>query len=105
MLTSTQTAVISQNGPYFRIGMVDGRVEAGLHRDVSEGSVTVVVIQGAVVQTGDEEVGMPVVVVIADSDTHVVTRACETGGIGDVGEHSVAIITEKTVSIFGIVFL
>ena len=57
------------------------------------------------VEAGDEEIGMAVVVVVADGDAHVVSGAGEAGGVGYVGEDAVAVVAEEAVAILGSVFL
>ena len=81
--------------------MIQAGIEPRFYRDVGERPVPVVVVERAVVQAGDEQVGMPVVVIIGDGHSHVVARSGQARGVGDIGEHAVAIVAEETVAILG----
>src|SRR5208337_807633 len=49
-------------------------------------------------------IGVPVIVIIANRNSHVVSSTGQTGGIGHVGEDAVAIVAEEAVAEFGRVF-
>src|SRR5882724_3407170 len=52
--------------------------------------------QAALTDTGDEDVGESVIVVVADCDSHAVHLDIKTGFVGNVDESPVAIIVVKT---------
>ena len=81
-----------------------GLIEAGLLGDVGEGAVAVVVVERVVMHAGDEDVGMAIVVVVADGHADVEAGAGEAGCVGDVGEFAVAVVAEEAVAIFRRVF-
>ena len=56
-------------------------------------------------QAGHEDIRIAVVVVVGDGHAHVVAGAGHAGGVGDVGEHAMAIIAEEAVAVFRIVLL
>src|ERR1035437_79116 len=47
---------------------------------------------------------MPVIVIVANRNSHIVSSARQTGCVSHVGEDAVAIIAEKAVAEFGRVF-
>ena len=61
-------------------------------RHVDERALAGVAKQPALPDAGDEEVGKPVVVEVADGDTHAVHLDVEAGRARDVGERAVAIV-------------
>ncbi len=61
-------------------------------RDVGEGAVTVIAVKNDATETGDEEVGPSVVIVIADGDAHGPAGETYAGFVGDVGKGAVAIV-------------
>ena len=78
---------------------------AGLRGDISERAVAVVVVERVVVDARHEEIRIAVVIVIAYGDAAVEAAAGQSRGLCHVGEHAVAIVAEKAVAVFGIVFL
>ena len=80
-------------------------VEAGFLRDVGECAVAVVVVERVAVNSGDEEIGMTVVVVVADGDSNVEAGALQARLFGDVGKDAVAIVAEEAIGVFGDVLL
>jgi len=50
------------------------------------------------VQTGDEDVGPAVVIVVADGNAHVVTGAGQSGFFGDVGKRQIAVVVKEAVA-------
>src|ERR1700726_4940306 len=43
--------------------------------------------------TGDQDVGKSIVVVVADGDTHPIHLNCESSSLGDIRERPVAVVT------------
>ena len=74
--------------------------EPGFLRDVGEGAVAVVVIERALVHARHEDVRVAVVIVIAHGNACVESAARQTGGIGDIGEDAVSVVTKEPVPIF-----
>ena len=85
-----------------RISAVKAGIQSGFDCDIRKCAVAIVVIKRAVVQPSNEQIGMPIVVVIGSGNAHVVARACKPGGTGDIGENAVAIIAEQTIAVFRI---
>ncbi len=56
-------------------------------------------------QAGYEQIGMAIVIVVTDRNSDVVSCASQTGGVGNVREDSIAIISKKPIAIFRRVFL
>ena len=77
-----------------------GFIQPCLGGDIGERAVAVVVIQRVAVHAGDEHVVVPIVVVVGNSDPHVVARARQTSLVGDVGEVALAVIFEKPIEVF-----
>src|SRR6266446_5529710 len=74
--------------------------------NVSEGAISVVVIENVFAIAGDVEIGIAVVVVIADGHAHAVVSVagiCQTSLLGHVGETAVLVLPVKPVPIAGIV--
>src|SRR5450432_2859419 len=67
--------------------------DSGLGGDIGKRAVAIVVIQNRAAVAGDIQVGVAVVIEIADRDAlPVVTRAANAGRVGNVGERSVAVV-------------
>ena len=67
--------------------------DAGFGGDIGEGSVAVVVIENGAAVAGDVEIGIAVVIEIADRNAlAVVSFAADAGFFGDVGKSSVAVV-------------
>jgi hypothetical protein len=96
---STQAAAHAPQRAVLRVGLIQRGSEAGLRRDVGEGSIAVVVVQRAVMHAADEDVFVTVVIVIANRDARVVTRAGQTRRFGHVREMAVAIVAEQAIEI------
>ena len=82
--------------PIFGIGFV----ETSLGRHIREGAIAVVVVKRIAVNAGDEDVFVPVVVVITDGDTHVIADTSQSGLLGDVREVPLAVVLKKAVRVF-----
>src|SRR5579872_3766148 len=68
---------------------------AGLHRDIGECAVVVVVIEAARTDIGYVEIGPAVIVVIADDATGSPSVIRHTGARSDVGERAVMVVVEE----------
>ena len=69
--------------------------QTGLLGDVSEGAVSVVAVEHNPVETGDQQIGPAVVIVVADRDAIGPTGIAHSGFIRDISERSVVIIVEE----------
>ena len=74
-------------------------VESGLLCHIAERSVAIVVIQRVAVDAGDKDVGVSVVVVVADGNTNIKPGALQSGSFGYVGERPVAVIAKEMVRV------
>ena len=76
-----------------------GPVQAypGRLRDVAESAVSVIVVQGVLAPVGDEQVFVPVVVVIADRNTRRPARAHEPRPLSHIRECAVSIVVIQAV--------
>ena len=90
----------SANGPQRAIFLV-GLREAGCFGDVGERAVAIVVVERVAVDAGDKDVFVPVVIVIADGDTDIVSGSSEASLFGDVGKRAISVVAEEPVPIFG----
>jgi hypothetical protein len=70
---------------------------------VGERAVAVVSIKGIVMDSGDKQIGISVIVEVANSYTHVVTCAGQPRLDGNVRKHTVSIVTKQAVGVLGIV--
>ena len=86
-------------GPIFRIGPV----KACFCRDIRKGTVPIVVIKRIVVDSGDEQVGIPVIIEVADRNPHVVSGSGEPGLACNVSKRTVTIVTKKAIVKFNVV--
>ncbi len=75
-----------------------GSRDAGLFRNVSEGSVAVVVIQNASSILGHVQIGKAVAVIVAHGDTLPVAAGRDAGLLRDVGEGSISIVAIERVA-------
>src|SRR5947209_3236531 len=66
--------------------------DARFLRYVREGAIAVVAIERAVSPVADEQIFVPVIVVIPDADALAPTRASQSGLYSHVGECAVAIV-------------
>src|ERR1039458_9382767 len=82
--------------PIFWIGLI----EPGLGRYVGECAVSVVVIERVFVHARDKDIFVPVIIVVANGNAHVIATAGEARLFRNVGEMSFAVIFEKTVRVF-----
>ena len=57
------------------------------------------------VQAGDEQIRMAVIVVVRDRNAHVVAGAGQAGGVGHVGKDAIAVVAEQAVAVLRRVFL
>jgi hypothetical protein len=73
------------------------RRDAGLCRDIRKCTVSPITIQDSLVQSGDEQVLVSVVVKIGDRTAHTVTSAADPGPLGDILEGSVTAIAKQLV--------
>src|SRR5262249_6857516 len=72
-------------------------MESRLRGDVSERSVAPIAIERNAVETADQQVGMAVVIIVANSRADIVIGATETGALSDVFEVHAAGVTEQPV--------
>ena len=78
-----------------------GSGDAGLRGDVGEAAVAEVAVEGVALHAGDEDIGVAVVVEVADGDGRGIAFAGEARLGGDVGERHVAVIAKQAVIEFG----
>src|SRR6476620_1456502 len=74
-----------------------GAGDAGFLADVGEGTVAVVPIQHIFSVVGDVEIGVTVVVVIADANALSPSGVGEAGFLGDVGEGAIVIVAVEMI--------
>ena len=96
MLTSTQAPPTDHSGPY----SASGFVEARLCGHVGEGSIAVVVIQRIAMHSADENIFVPVVVVVANGDAGVVAMPARPALAVTSVKCPFAVILEKPVRVF-----
>src|ERR1700722_1155034 len=65
------------DGPQRTVLRIAGAIETGLCCDIGESAVAIVVIERVLVEAGDEDVRMSIVVVVAHGHADVVASACE----------------------------
>ena len=75
-------------------------VEPGLGCYVGECAVSVVVIERVSVHARDKDIFVPIIVVVGDSDTHVIAGAGQASFFGNVREVPLTVAFEKAVRIF-----
>ena len=90
-----------RDGPQRAEFRIVGVVQSGLGGDVGEGAVAIVVIQSVAVNARHEDVGISVVIVIANSHANVVPGACQPRDVRHVREYSVAVVAEQAVPVLG----
>ena len=73
--------------------------------DVGEGAVALVVKELVSSDVREEDVGPPVVVVIADGDSHAITGAGNAGALSHVGKRTVVVVAIEPVPVHGRIFL
>ena len=97
-----EVAVVVEIGEGRRGGLVAGAGQAGARGDVLEGPVAAIAVERVGLQAGDEQVGMPVVVVIAHGDAQAVTPPPgdrgDSGFLGHVLEGAVAAVAKEPVA-------
>jgi hypothetical protein len=84
------------------------RRDARFGRHIREGAVAVIVIQNIFSVTGDIEIGIAIVIVIADSYTHAIVSIAgvrQAGLLGYVGEGSVFILPVQAIPVARVVTL
>ena len=79
-------------------------IEIGLRGHVGEGAISIVVVERVVVQTGDKQIRMTVVVVVGDGDAVVIAGSGQSGSIGNIGEGALPIVAEEAIPVFARVF-
>ena len=84
-------AVIVDEGAT-RTPFLAGAGGSGLRRDLFKGSVALVVIKAVMAVSGDIEIVVAVVVVVADANALPPARVRKSGLDGDIGEGSVVIV-------------
>src|SRR5271165_5264301 len=87
-----------------RIGTVQARVQSRFYGHVTKRTVAVVVVERAVVQAGNKEIGVAVIIVVCYGDAHVVARASQASRVGHVGEDAVTVVAKQAIAVFGRVF-
>ncbi len=65
-------------------------------RDINESALASIAKQAVLTDTGNQDVGVTVVVVIANGHAHAVQFDVESGSRGDIRERSVAVVVIKT---------
>ena len=95
-----EVAVAVEVGEGSRSWPVSITIQSGPSRRVLEGAVTTVVVQGVGPPSGHEEVGMAVVVIVADRDAMAIPprHAGDSRPVGDVLERAIPAVSEKPVS-------
>ena len=93
------------NRPQWSVLRIGALVEACLYGDIGKSAVAVVVVQGVAMDSGDEDVRMAIVVVVANGYTDVKSRSLESCLFGDVGESAITVIAKETVVILRRSFL
>src|SRR5712671_6354624 len=73
------------------------RSKARLHRYIAERPVSVVLIKDAVAVGGDEEIRIPVVIEVANCNTHTESPAGDTRFFGNVGERAIPVVVIERV--------
>ena len=79
--------------------LVVGLGQARLGGDVRERPIAVVVIEGVMVDTADEDILVTVVVVVTDRDAIIKARSGQPGLVRDVGEVAFAVAGKETVAV------
>ena len=85
----------------FRIGTI----QAGFCRYIGECPVPIVTVEGIAMDSGDKQIGIPVVVEVANRHTHVVTRSGQSRLSRYIRKHTVSIVTKQAVGELNVIFL
>ena len=80
----------------FRIGLI----ETGLGRHVRECAISVVVIERVLIDAGDKDVFVSIVVIVGHRDAHIIAAAREACLFGHIREVPMAVVFKKTIEIF-----
>jgi hypothetical protein len=79
-------------------------IEARLVGDVCKCTVPVVVIERIPMDSGDEQVGIAIVIVVAHGDAVVVSSAGQVGLFGYIGKDTVAVVAKEPILVLRRVF-
>ena len=95
-----EVAIAVEVGPSRRGGPVAVAAQAGAGSRILERSVATIVQKSVRLPTGDEQVGMAVVVVVADRDAVSISprKPVQSGPLADILECSVATVPEQAVA-------